>query len=70
MFKEMVGRTIEVYLLVKSLKAAFHITHLEETFGILQKYQMMLNPSKWIGALLGKFIGFLMTKRGIEANLD
>ena len=36
---------MEVYvdgMLVKSLKAADHVAHLEETFGILQKHRMML----------------------------
>ena len=39
MFKDMIGKTMEVYIddmLVKSLKIANHITHLEETFGILK----------------------------------
>ena len=62
MFKEMIGKTMEVYIdviLVKSLKAADHITHLEETFGILRKHCMMLNPSKCIfGVSSGKFLGF------------
>ena len=66
MFKEMIGKTMEVYIddmIVKSFKAADHIAHLEETFGILQKYRMMLNPSKCIfGVSSGKFLGFLITK--------
>ena len=46
-FKDMIGKTMEVYIddmLVKNLKATNHIAHLEETFGVLQKHQMMLNP--------------------------
>ena len=38
MFREQIGKTMEVYIddmLVKSLKAANHIVHLEEAFGIL-----------------------------------
>ncbi|GFS40364.1 hypothetical protein Acr_00g0068130 [Actinidia rufa] len=74
MFKEMIGKMMEVYvddMLVKTLKVADHITHLEETFGILRRHRMMLNPSKCIlGVSLGKFLGFLVTKRGIEANPD
>ena len=41
MFKEMIGKTMEVYIddmLIKSLKAADHIAHLEEAFGVLQKH--------------------------------
>ena len=39
MFKEQIGKTMEVYIddmLVKSLRTADHIAHLEEAFGILQ----------------------------------
>ena len=38
MFKEMIGKTMEVYIdymLVKSLKAADHVVHLEKMFSIL-----------------------------------
>ena len=32
---------------------------------------MKLNPSKCaFGASLGKFLGFMVSQRGIEANLD
>ena len=58
-------------MLVKSLKATDHIAHLEEAFGVLRKHRMMLNPSKCIFRITsGKFLGFLVTKRGIEANTD
>ena len=72
MFKEQIGKTMEVYIddmLIKSLKATNHITHLEEAFGVLRKYKMMLNPSKcifWVSS--GKFLGFVVTKREIEVN--
>ena len=65
---------MEVYIdnmLVKSLKTADHIAHLEEALGILQKHRMMLNPSKCIlDVSSGKFLGFLITKQVIEANTD
>ena len=38
MFKEMIGKMMEVYIdnmLIKSLKIVDHIAYLEETFGIL-----------------------------------
>ena len=58
-------------MLVKSLNVADHIAHLEEAFGVLRKHRMMLNPSKCIfNVFSGKFLGFLVTKRGIEANPD
>ena len=47
-------------MLVKSLKAADHIAHLEEVFGILRKHRMVLNPSKCIFSVSsGKFLGVL-----------
>ncbi|GFY99328.1 hypothetical protein Acr_13g0007290 [Actinidia rufa] len=74
MFKEHIGKTMEVYIddmLVKSLQAADHIAHLEEAFGILRQHRMMLNSSKCIfGVSSGKYLGFLVTKCGIEANPD
>ena len=70
----MIGKMTEVYIddiLVKSVKAVDHIAHLEEAFGILRKYRMMLNPSKCIfGVSSGKFLGILVTKHGIEATPD
>ena len=70
----MIEKTMEVCIvdmLVKSLKATDHIAHLKEVFGILRKHQMILNPSKCIlGVCSGKFLGFLVTKRGIKANPD
>ena len=41
MFKEQIRKTMEAYIddmLVKSLKAADHIAHPEEAFGVLQKH--------------------------------
>ncbi|GFS34945.1 hypothetical protein Acr_00g0036910 [Actinidia rufa] len=74
MFKEQIGKTMEVYIddmLVKSLRSSDHIAHLEETFSILRRHRMMLNPSKCIfGVSSGKFLGFLVTKQGIEVNPD
>ena len=44
---------------------------LEETFGTLRSYNMKLNPSKCtFGVTTGKFLGFMVSQRGIEANPD
>ncbi|KAM1225324.1 hypothetical protein ACFX2G_045053 [Malus domestica] len=56
-------------MLVKSKHADQHITHLSETFTILKRYRMRLNPNKCafdVGS--GKFLGFMISQRGIEAN--
>jgi hypothetical protein len=44
---------------------------LEAVFARAQYYNMRLNPEKCtFGVKAGKFLGFNLTKRGIEANLD
>ncbi|KAL0401756.1 UNVERIFIED_CONTAM: hypothetical protein Slati_4205500 [Sesamum latifolium] len=56
-------------MLVKSKKAEDHIADLEETFAILRKYRLKLNPAKCaFGVQGGRFLGFMVTQRGIEAN--
>ncbi|KAI0510524.1 hypothetical protein KFK09_011128 [Dendrobium nobile] len=71
-FKNLIGRTMEVYvddMLVKSLEKSQHISDLEECFNLLRSYNMRLNPSKCaFGVTSGKFLGFMVTHRGIEAN--
>ena len=63
---------MEVYvddMLVKSLKMEEHIQNLKETFEILRRYKMKLNPSKCaFGVSSGKFLGFMVNHSGIEAN--
>ncbi|KAJ0951779.1 putative nucleotidyltransferase, Ribonuclease H [Helianthus annuus] len=72
MFKDQIGQTMEVYIddmVVKSIKAEDHLRDLEEAFDILDKYNMKLNPSKChFGVKAGKFLGYMVTKRGIEAS--
>jgi len=74
MCEKKIGKTMEVYIgdmLVKSLNACDHIKHLQETFNILRKHNMKLNPEKCVfGVSSGKFLGFLVSQRGIEVNPD
>ncbi|CAL2230398.1 unnamed protein product [Prunus armeniaca] len=71
-FKEQIGKTMEVYvddMLVKAPERADHIENLAEAFSILRKYNMKLNPSKCtFGVSSGRFLGYLVTQRGIEAH--
>ncbi|CAL2270520.1 unnamed protein product [Prunus armeniaca] len=71
-FKEQIGKTMEVYvddMLVKAPERANHIENLAEAFSILRKYNMKLNPSKCtFGVSSGRFLGYLVTQRGIEAH--
>ena len=74
MFSKQIRRNMEVYvddMLVKSNKEPAHLDDLKETFTTLRQYQMKLNPSKCIfGVASGKFLGFMVSQRGIEANLE
>ncbi|GKV49108.1 hypothetical protein SLEP1_g55875 [Rubroshorea leprosula] len=67
-----IDRNLEVYvddIVVKSLKAKDHLTDLEETFDNLRRHSIKLNPSKCVfGVESGKFLGFLVSRRGIEVN--
>ncbi|KAL0457774.1 UNVERIFIED_CONTAM: hypothetical protein Slati_0404600 [Sesamum latifolium] len=66
------GRNVEVYvddMLVKSKKAADHVKDLEETFSVLRKYKLKLNQAKCAFGVPGdRFLGFMVTQRGIKAN--
>ncbi|KAM2688266.1 hypothetical protein EV2_010937 [Malus domestica] len=72
MFVEQIEKSMEVYvddMLVKSKHADQHIANLSETFTIMKRYQMRLNPNKSaFGIGPGKFLGFMISQRGIEAN--
>ena len=74
MFQKQIGASMEVYIddmLVKSVKAELHVAHLAESFRVLKNYNMKLNPSKCaFGVSTGKFLGFIINSRGIEANPD
>ncbi|KAL0303308.1 UNVERIFIED_CONTAM: hypothetical protein Sradi_6198900 [Sesamum radiatum] len=62
----------EVYvddMLVKSKKAEEHVEDLEETFSILRQYKLKLNQAKCAFEVQGgRFLGFMVTQRGIEVN--
>ena len=74
MFANQIGRNVQVYvdnMLVKSRREEDHLKDLGETFGTLRSYNMKLNPSKCaFGVAAGKFLGFMLSQRGIEANRD
>ena len=65
---------MEVYvddMLVRSLDVQKHLDDLQETFDTLGRYNMKLNPSKCsFGVSLGKFLRFMVSHKGIEANPD
>ena len=65
---------MEVYIddmVVKSKRSQDHLADLSQTFDILRRFQLKLNASKCaFGVGSGKFLGSLVTRRGIEANPD
>ena len=58
-------------MLVKSLHENDHLDNLRETFNTLHSYNMKLNPNKCaFGVTVGKFLGFMVSQRGIEVNSE
>jgi len=70
----MLGRNVQAYvydMVVTSHERGQHATDLEELFVTISKYRLKLNPEKCVfGVEAGKFLGFMLTERGIEANPD
>lgn len=71
-FTKQIRNTMEVYvddIFVKFIRVTDHRAHLAEMFQILRKYKMKLNPKKYVfGVESGKFLGFIVSHSGIEAN--
>jgi len=70
----MLRRNVEAYvddMVVTSVSGGKHVDDLQELFDTINKYQLRLNPKKCVfGVKAGKFLGFTLTERGIEANPD
>ena len=48
-----------------------HLGDLGSTLNVLRKHKLRLNASKCsFGVESGKFLGYMVTHRGIEVNLD
>ena len=74
MFANQIRRSVQVYvndMLVKCRREEDYLKDLKETFSTLRSYNKKLNPSKCaFGVIAGKFLGFMVSQRGIEANPD
>ena len=71
MFHLQIGRNVEVYVNDMLVKSLDEDKHLRETFDTLRRHQMKLNLSKCaFGVSSGKFLGFMVSQRGIKANPD
>jgi len=71
-FSHLMGQCIEVYvddMVVKSPSHHQHAEDLSAVFSALRQYNLRLNLDKCVfGVGRGKFLGFMLTQRGIEAN--
>ncbi|KAL0395078.1 UNVERIFIED_CONTAM: hypothetical protein Slati_4474000 [Sesamum latifolium] len=74
MDREQLGCNMEVYvddMLVKHRQMDQHLGDLAETFNLLRKYHMKLNPAKCaFGVRSGMFLRYMVTEKGIEVNPD
>ena len=58
-------------MVVKSKVVSEHLGDLDDTFNVLRKHKLGLNASKCsFGMGSGKFLGYMVTHRGIEVNPD
>ena len=74
MFESLLGKNIEIYIdnmVVKSKVVSEHLGDLRIIFEILRSYKLHLSASKCsFGVGSGKFLGYMVTHKGIEVNPD
>jgi hypothetical protein len=67
-----IGKNVLTYvddIIVKSTKQENHVADLQETFANFRQDGLKLNPKKCVfGVKKGKFLGCLVSTKGIEAN--
>lgn len=69
MHTDLLGVTIETYVDDMLIKSRYQNSHLEDMmkrFEIMERFNIRLNPKKCTLAV--KFLGFMMTRSGIEPN--
>ena len=74
MFESQLRKNIEIYIddmVVKSNVVSEHLGDLGDILEVLRKYKLRLNASKCsFGVGSGKFLGYMVTHRGIKVNPD
>ena len=74
MFESLLAKNIKIYIndmVVKSKMVSGYLGDLRTIFEILRNQKLRLNASKCsFGVELGKFLGYMVTHRGIEVNSD
>ena len=69
MFESQLGKNIEVY--IDDIVVSEHVGDLGNIFKILKRHKLRLNASKCsFGVGSSKFLGYVVTHRGIEINPD
>ena len=73
-FEPQLGKNVEVYIdvmVVKSKLVSEHLMNLTNIFEILRRHKLHLNASKCSFRMGSeKFLGYMVTHRGIEVNPD
>ena len=73
-FHEHIRRTVECYvndIAVKSGDKGDHLADLKRVFDITWAHQLKMNPTKsFLGVASGKFLGFVVTSKGIHLDLE
>ena len=74
MFESQLGKSVEVYIddmVVKNKVVSEHVGDIENIFEFLRKHKLRLNASKCSFEVeSGKFLGYMVTHRRIEVNLN
>ena len=74
MFEPQLGKNIKIYvddMVVKNKVVSEHLGDLDSTFNVLRKHKLRLNAFKCsFGVGSGKFLGYMVTYKGIEINPD
>ena len=74
MFNDKIRCTVEVYIddmVVRSKQEEGHVDDLKEVFEVLRWQKLWLNADKCSFRVgVGKFLGYMITYRGIEVNPD
>ena len=71
-FRDHLRKTVECYvddIAIKSRHKNDHLHDLRTMFDIIQAHQLKMNQTKYfLGVSSGKFLGFIVTSRGIHLN--
>ena len=74
MLEPQLGKNIKIYvddMVVKSKMVTEHLGDIGDIFDVLRRHKLCLNASKCsFGVGSGKFLGYMVTHRGIEVNPD